>query len=108
MCRRAKHRNLLSFPKHQKSAFVEDGFMNWKKALQWFNKHESNVMNREAVLKLAATSSMTKGIDAQLSAQHDADQRHHKEMSMKLLSCIKYHARQGLPLCGHYEDNQSF
>jgi len=82
MCRSAKLRNLLSFPKHQKSAFVEDGFMNWKKALQRFNKHESSVMHREAVLKLAATLSMAKGIDAQLSAQHDADQRHHKEILM--------------------------
>ena len=51
---------------------------------------------------------MAKGIDAQLSAQHDADQRHHKEMLMKLLACIKYLAQQGLPLRGHYEDNQSF
>ena len=50
MCRSAKFRNLLSFPKHQKSAFVEDGFMNWKKALQWFNEHESSVMHRETVL----------------------------------------------------------
>ena len=106
MCRSAKFRNLLSFPKHQKSAFVEDGFMNWKKALQQFNEHESSVMDREAALKLAATSSMAKGIDAQLSAQYDADQRHHKEMLMKLLSCRKYLARQGLPLRGHYEDNQ--
>ena len=39
-------------------------------------------MHKEPAFKLAATAS--KGIDAQLSA-HDADQRHRKEMLMKLL-----------------------
>ena len=107
-CRNAKYRGLLSFPKHQKTAFVEDGFMNWKKALQKFREHESSVMHKEAILKLAATKSTTRGIGAQLSAQHDADQRHHRQMLMKLLSCIKYLARQGLPFRGHYEDVESF
>ena len=108
VCRSAKYRGLLSFPKHLKSAFVEDGFMNWKKALQKFREHESSVMHKEATLKLAATKSVTKGIGAQLSAQHDVDQRHHRQMLMKLLSCVKYLARQGLPFRGHYEDIQSF
>ena len=106
-CRSAKSRGLLTFPKH-KSTFVDDGFTNLKKVLQKFRDHESSVMHKEAVLKLAATKSTANGIDAQLSAQLDFDQRHHRLMLMKLLSCFRYLARQGLPFRGHHEDSESF
>ena len=83
--------------------------MNLKKALERFHEHEISVKHKEAILKLAATNNSTaKGIDAQLSAQLDANQRHHRQMLMKLLSCIKYLARQVLPFRGHHEDIQSF
>ena len=39
-CHTAKLRNLLTFPKHYKSAFVDDGFKNLKKALERFCEHE--------------------------------------------------------------------
>lgn len=39
-CRTAKLRGLLTFPKHYKSAFVDDGFKNLKKALERFREHE--------------------------------------------------------------------
>lgn len=107
-CRTAKLQGLLSFPKHYKSAFVDDGFHNLKKALERFREHECSVMHKEAVLKLAATKSSSLGIDAQLSAQLECDQRLHRKMLMKLLSSIKYLARQGLPFRGHHEDMESF
>ena len=75
-CRSAKYRGLLSFSKHYKSAFVDDGFINLKKALEKFREHEISFMHKEAILKLAATSNSTaKGIDGQLSAQLDTNQR---------------------------------
>ena len=108
-CRSAKYRGLLSFSKHYKSAFVDDGFMNLQKALEKFCEHEISVMHKEAILKLTATNNSTaKGIDAQLRAQLDANQRHHRQMLMKLLSCLKYLAHKGLPFRGHHEDIQSF
>lgn len=57
ICCAAKMRGLLTFPKHYKSAFVEDGFKNLKKALERFSEHERSVMHQEATLKLAATAS---------------------------------------------------
>ena len=60
----AKSQGLLIFPKHYKSAFVDDGFKNLKKALEKFRKHEGSIMHKEAVLKLAATKSASGGIDA--------------------------------------------
>lgn len=107
-CRTAKLHGLLTFPKHYKSAFVDDGFKNLKKALERFREHENSIMHKEAVLKIAATKSTSSGIGAQLSAQLERDQKYHRTMLMKLLSCIKYLARQGLPFRGHNEDAESF
>ena len=54
--------------------------MNLKKALEKFHEHEISVMHKEAILKLAATNNSTaKGIDAQLSAQIDSNQRRHRQ-----------------------------
>ena len=106
-CCTAKLRGLLTFPKHYKSAFV-DGFKNLKKALERFREHENSVMHKEALLKIAATKSASSGIGALLSAQLERDQKFHQKMLMKLLSCIKYLARQGLPFRGHNEDAESF
>ena len=107
-CHTAKLHGLLTFPKHTKSAFVDDGFKNLKKALERFHEHEGSVMHKEAVIKIAATKSSSGGISTQLCAQLEHDQKHHRSMLMKLLSCIKYLARQGLPFRGHNEDAESF
>lgn len=56
-CCAAKVRGLLTFPKHYKSAFVEDGFKNLKKALERLREHDISVMHQQATLKLAATAS---------------------------------------------------
>ena len=87
---------------------MDDGFKNPKKALERFREHEASVMHKEAVLKIAATKSAWSGIGAQLSAQLDRDQKHHQNMLMKLLSCIKYFAWHRLPFRGHSEDSESF
>ena len=107
-CRSAHSKGLLSFSKHCKSAFVNDGFKNFKKALERCREHEKSAMHTEAVMKLVAIESKSSGIGAQLSTQVLTDQRHHREMLMKLIGSIKFLARQGLPLRGHHEDNESF
>ena len=106
-CRSAKYRNLLTYPKHSKSTFIDDGFQNLKKALERFREHEASVMHKEAIFKLAAMESSS-GIGTLLSRQLESDQALHRTMLMKVLSCVKYLARQGLPLRGHYEDAESF
>ena len=79
-----------------------------KKALERFREHEASVMHKEAVLKIAAIKSAWSGIGAQLSAQLKCDQKHHQNMLMKLLSCIKYLVRHRLPFRGHNEDSELF
>ena len=65
-------------------------------------------MHTESVMKLAAIQNNSCGIGSQLSTPLLTDQRHHRVMLMKLLGSIKYLARQGLPLRGRHEDNESF
>ena len=64
-------------------------------------------MHKEATATIAAWSSGV-NVLAQLSAHHEADNKFHQKMLLKLLSCIRYLARQGLPLRGHHEDTENF
>jgi hypothetical protein len=84
------------------STFVEEGFGNWKKALQRFKEHEKSMAHREAVMKLEASSSTP--IVTRLNNECAALQKFHRSMLMKVLSAIRYLARQGLPLRGHNRD----
>ena len=87
--------------------FVEGGFSNWKKALQWFSSHEKSGMHREAVSKLEAKSRAI-DVGSMLSKQYDAEKKNNRAMLLKLLHCIQYLARQGLSFRGHHEDSASF
>lgn len=105
-CRSAKHQALIVFSTRQSKSFTEEGVCNWKNALTILDEHEQSDMHKEALLQLADKSSST-DIGAQLSAQHSSDQKHHRLMFSKLLSSIRFLARQGLALRGHYEDINS-
>ena len=58
-------------------------------------------------MKLAAKSSKM-DVCAQLSKSHDTETRNNRAMFLKLLECICYLARQGLPFRGHHEDSVAF
>ena len=90
-----------------KLPFINNGFANWKKALQRFLEHEKSDTHREAVEKLAAKDSSVH-IGAQLSSIKATEMAFHRSMLMKVLSCIRYLGRQGLVLWGHDESIESF
>lgn len=87
---------------------MEDGFFNLKKAKERFREHENSRMHKEAVIKLATLVSGSSRVDALLSEQVESEQTHHRLMLIKLITAIRYLARQGLPLRGHHEDKESF
>ena len=58
-------------------------------------------------MKLAAKAS-TVDVGVQLSSQRDADMRNGRAMFLKVLECVRYLARQGLPFRSHHEDSVSF
>lgn len=100
--------HMITMSRHYKPAFVENGFQNLKKAKECFQEHESSKMHAEAVTKLAAIKSTSCSVDVLLSKRLEQYQRHHRIMFLKLHAAIRYLTRQGLPLCGHNEDNDSF
>ena len=102
ICRHAKQQNFLTFSKCQSSTFIEEGFGNWRKALQRFQEHEKSMTHREATMKIAASSSTQ--IATRLNNECAELQKFRRIMLMKVLSCIRYLARQGLPLRGHNND----
>ena len=106
-CQGAKELGLPRPSKYQKSVLTEEGYGNWNKTLQRFQDHEKSDMHEEATAKMAARSSGV-NVLAQLSAHHEADNKFHQKMLSKLRSCIRYLARQGLPLRGHHEDTENF
>jgi len=59
-------------------------------------------MHKEVTLKLSMKHSST-NIGVQLCTQCEDRHRFHREMLMKLFSCIRYLSRQGLALRGHNE-----
>lgn len=58
-------------------------------------------------MKLAAMHSSV-DVGSQLSVQNEVVKKMHREMFLKLLECIRYLARQGLPIRGHHEDSIAF
>ena len=61
----------------------------------------------ENTAKLVAKNS-GQCIASLLNHQHDEETKFHRQMLLKLLSCVRFLARQGLPLRGHREDMETF
>ena len=107
ICREAKSKDLITFSRNYKAAFIENGFTNLKKARERFHDHESSNVHAEAIMKLGSTKSAS-SVDTLLSKQLENQQSNHRVMLINVLEAIKYLTRQGLSLRGHHEDNESF
>ena len=79
---------------------MSKGFSNWKNATAIFKKHEHSSCHREAIEVTITLPATTKDVAEQLSQQHSKEKEENREMLLKILSSIRYLARQGLPLRG--------
>ena len=82
-------KGLITFSKHNVNGFVEEGFCNWKKALEKLEEHDRSERHKEAVLKQAAFSS-TANVGAQLNAEHLKAQSHHQNMLLSLFQVFAF------------------
>lgn len=94
-----------SIAKNSESAFVSSGFKNWNRARETFLKHESSCAHKSAI---AQWLQRKKPIAAQLSTKHAADQLKARNCLVSLLKCLRFLARQGLPLRGHDETESNY
>lgn len=91
----------------KEKAFISDGFKNWKKATLKFREHDNSDCHREAVERVKSLPQNTKDIGESLSEQHEDQKRENRMYLIKVLSTIKYLARQGIAFRGDKDDSDS-
>ena len=81
-------------------AFTSRGFSNWKDAKVAFTKHEQTKCHKEAVHAMVTVPSSYKDCAEMLSSQHVKEKAENRQMLLKILSSLRFLARQGLALRG--------
>ena len=84
---------------------VINRYSNWKDATVGFRNHELSGCHREAVEVIISLPATTMNIGAHLCRQYTQEKELNRKMLIKILSCIQFLARQGLPLRGHGDDS---
>jgi len=85
-------------------AFISSGFYNWKDASVKLKTHETFKCHLEAVEKIFKLPNTTEDIAEVLSRQHKQEKMERRHCFLKVLSSIRFLARQGLPL--HSDDTE--
>ena len=83
--------------------WVAEGYSNWKEATRkgrGFKGHEASDCHIEAVERTIVLPSTTDDIGETLSSEHSAEKSVARQALMKILSNVKFLARQALPLRG--------
>lgn len=88
-------------------AFITRGYVNWKNATAAFKAHEISSCHKEAVAKLITLPASTRDVGESLSAVVATQKSLNRACFMKVLSSIRYLARQGLALRGD-DDSDNF
>ena len=105
-CHSCRNAALLHFKlsKRAESTFSTTAFRNWKDATRSFRKHESSTAHKEAALKWVHYSK-SQSVAAQISKQLLRDQVLAQKCLLKIISSLRYLARQGLAVRGHSEND---
>ena len=88
-------------------SFITRGFSNWKDAKVAFVKHENSNYHKEAVHSTITVPKCYKDCAEMLSTQHAKEKGDNRHMLYKLLSNIRFLARQGLALRGNGQEEDS-
>ena len=84
-------------------AYLVKGFSNWKDGTRSFSKHESCDFHKVCAAALASTVD----VGDMLSRQAASDKRENREYLLKVLSTVRFLARQGLALRGDGDETDS-
>ena len=101
-CAKADNLRLLELATKSEGAFITTGFKNWKKAKEKFTSHEASHTHAYAVSQLQQSKASC--VAAQISRQKAQQQADARSALLKLLTSIRYLARQGLAIRGHETD----
>ena len=89
--------------KATEGSFTSKGFTNWKDATRIFAKHESSDVHKQLTMCMSSSTDIAE----LLSTQHAREKEQNRNYFLKILSSIRYLARQGLPLRGDGSDKDS-
>ena len=84
---------------------MSKGFCNWKNATILLQKHQQSSCHREAVEVVITLPATTKDVGEQLVQQLAKEKESNRKMLLKILSSIRYLARQGLALRGDGDED---
>ena len=87
------------------------GFSNWKNASEsekGFTQHESSKNNGDAASWFLKIPSETNGLIQTIRSTLKLQQDQNRKNLIKIISRIRYLARQGIALRGHNEENSNF
>ncbi|XP_014670107.1 PREDICTED: uncharacterized protein LOC106811091, partial [Priapulus caudatus] len=93
-------------PRNAEQSFVTTGFQNWKDGSVKIRQHAETKCHKESVVVTVELVKI-KDIGEQFSCVHEEEKRVNREMLLKILSNIRFLAKQALPLRGHGDETHS-
>ena len=99
---------MLDHLNNKKSVFLKDGFRNWKHALtkdRGFHEHQNSECHKTALKKLYETQ---KDIGEVLSQSHASDKERNRKHLRKVMSSIRFLARQNIPFRNKDDEKSNF
>ena len=88
------------------TAFVRNGFSDWKDATVSFRKHEASAVHTDAVQGALAPKTRP-DVAEMLSSELARQKADNRQCLLKILSNLMFLARQGLAICGSGDDKDS-
>ena len=103
VCCKAVKEGKVRLSSYTEESFLVKGFINWKDATRIFAKHEISDFHRSSAAALASKVD----VGDMLSKQAATEKQQNRQYLLKVLSSIRFLARQGLPLRGDGDDTDS-
>ena len=85
--------------------FVEDGFKNWKKALEKFRSHEKSDFHRAAAFMLS--SNKKQSVSQLIVSGHTEEMKENRIALVKIFTSLRLLGRQGLPIRGKVDEESN-
>ena len=92
------------------NSFVKTGYSNWKNARsndKGFHHQETSKCHQQAIQKLIEIPKFTKDVATMFKTNMTETQRENRTSLLKIMSCLHYLARQGLPFRRHGDEKDA-
>ena len=96
---------------NKEETFITSGFSNWEnptESQKGFTQHESSKTHGDAVSRFLKIPSETNDLIQTIRSTLKLQQDQNRKTLIKIMSSIRYLARQGIALRGHNEENPNF